>query len=368
MAAKLVPGRERHPKMNHYAEVKQDVDRRNGDGDNCLVTGGAGFIGSHVATELLARGYQVTILDDFSGGFPDNVPPGAAVIEGSICDATLVQRLFEKNRFSFVFHIAAYAAEGLSHFIRRFNYTTNLLGSVNLINSAVNTDCKCFVFTSSIAVYGSGQTPMTEESTPQPEDPYGVSKLAVELDLRAAREQFGLNYIVFRPHNVYGERQNVGDRYRNVIGIFMNRIMQGLPCTIFGDGRQTRAFTYISDIAPVIADSIRFPVAYGEVFNVGANTPYSVLELAEEVQRAMGRHTGITSLPPRQEVVHAFSDHSKTERFFGVRGSVSLREGLDRMAAWAWKAGARQSQDFSNIEIERNLPTFWSDNVQRVNG
>ena len=154
-----------------------------------------------------------------------------------------MDRVFREHRVRRVYHLAAYAAEGLSHFIRRFNYQNNLIGSVNLINASVNHDVECFVFTSSIAVYGPNQVPMHEELVPAPEDPYGVAKLAVEQDLRACHAQFGLPYVIFRPHNVYGERQNIGDRYRNVIGIFMNQIMRGEPMTIFGDGRQTRAFT-----------------------------------------------------------------------------------------------------------------------------
>src|SRR6516225_6778996 len=207
-----------------------------------LVTGVAEFIGSHVAAHLLKQGHFVVGLDDLSGGFEDHVPKGTHFVNGSINDEALINRLFAEHKFEYVFHLAAYAAEGLSHFIKRFNYTNNLLGSVNLINAAVNTGTvKCFVFTSSIAVYGRNQLPMTEDAVPQPEDPYGIAKYAVELDLKEAHEMFGLNYVVFRPHNVYGENQNLGDKYRNVIGIFMNQIMQGRSMTIFGDGKQTRA-------------------------------------------------------------------------------------------------------------------------------
>src|SRR6476660_5632781 len=181
-----------------------------------LITGGEGFIGSHVARHCLGLGQEVVVLDDLSGGFEDHLPQGVQFVKGSITDHELVTELFEEHRFDYVYHLAAYAAEGLSHFIRRYNYTTNLVGSINLINEAVKHKVKCCVFTSSIAVYGKGQLPMTEDLTPQPEDPYGVSKYAVELDLRAAHEMFGLNYVVFRPHNVYGELQNIGDRYRNV--------------------------------------------------------------------------------------------------------------------------------------------------------
>src|SRR3977135_3780229 len=139
-----------------------------------LVTGCRGFIGSHVADELLSRGHKVVVLDDLSGGFEDNVPSGATFVKGSILDTELIDRLFHRHNFTYVYHLAAYAAEGLSHFIKRFNYSNNLIGSVNLINASVNHEIKHFVFTSSIAVYGAGQTPMTEEMLPVPEDPYGV--------------------------------------------------------------------------------------------------------------------------------------------------------------------------------------------------
>ena len=117
-----------------------------------------------------------------------------------------------------MFHLAAYAAEGLSPFIRRFNYQNNLIGSINLINLSVRHDVERFVFTSSVAVYGTGQLPMTEDQVPVPEDPYGNAKLAVERDLVCAHDMFGLGYTIFRPHNVYGEYQNIGDNYRNVVG------------------------------------------------------------------------------------------------------------------------------------------------------
>src|SRR3954469_6917312 len=147
-----------------------------------LVTGGAGFIGSHVADALITRGHEVTVLDDLSGGFTSNIPAAAARVEGSVTDHALVDRLFAGPRFEPVYHLAAYAAEGLSHFIKRFNYTNNVIGSVNLLNASVNHGVKTFVFTSSIAVYGRTPPPMREEQTPAPEDSYGIAKYAVELE------------------------------------------------------------------------------------------------------------------------------------------------------------------------------------------
>ncbi len=330
-----------------------------------LVTGGAGFIGSHVADELLARGHKVVVLDDLSGGFEDNVPSGAIFVNGSILDVELIDRLFDRYRFNYVYHLAAYAAEGLSHFIKRFNYNNNLIGSVNLINASVNYGVRCFVFTSSIAVYGAGQSPMTEDMVPMPEDSYGIAKLAVERELKVTQEMFGLDYVIFRPHNVYGERQNIGDRYRNVVGIFMNQLMKGEAMTIFGDGEQQRAFTHINDVASVIADSVDVPAAHNQVFNVGADIPHTVNHLAEIVAGAMGKACRVTHLDPRNEVKIAFSDHSRAENAFGKRQKVSLEDGIRSMAAWVKDHGSRESSIFDDIEIPRNLPPSWA-SVARV--
>jgi UDP-glucose 4-epimerase len=325
-----------------------------------LVTGGAGFMGSHVAEHLLALGHKVIILDDLSGGFRENVPSESVFVHGSILDYKLIDRLFEQYQFSYVYHLAAYAAEGLSHFIKRFNYNNNLIGSVNLINASVNFQVKCFVFTSSIAVYGASQAPMNEDMSPIPEDSYGISKLAVEQELRVTHDMFGLNYVIFRPHNVYGERQNIGDRYRNVVGIFMNQLLKGEPMTIFGDGTQLRAFTHINDVAPIIAASVNSPEAFNQVFNVGADIPYTVTELACIVAQVMGKECNIVHLDPRNEVKIAFSDHSKAEKAFGKRVKTSLENGICAMAEWVKNHGARESSIFQNIEVPVKMPPTWA--------
>lgn len=325
-----------------------------------LVTGGAGFMGSHVAEHLLSTGHDVVVLDDLSGGFRENVPAGATFVEGSILDHELINRLFERHDFDYVYHLAAYAAEGLSHFIKRFNYNNNLIGSVNLINASVNHRVKRFVFTSSIAVYGAGQSPMSEDMIPVPEDSYGIAKLAVEQELRVTHEMFGLDYVVFRPHNVYGERQNIGDRYRNVVGIFMNQLLRGEPMTIFGDGMQQRAFTHINDVAPLIARSGELASARNQIFNVGADVPYTVNELAEVVAASMGYPCDVKHLDPRNEVKIAFSDHSKAEHAFGTGDKLSLRDGIAQMAAWVRQHGARESSVFEGVEVQRNMPPSWA--------
>jgi len=326
-----------------------------------LVTGAAGFLGSHVVRALLAEGRCTPVaLDDLSGGFRENLPQEVEFVEGSITDPELLGRLFAAHGFRFVFHLAAYAAEGLSHFIRRFNYTNNVVGSVNLINEAVSHDVECFVFTSSIAVYGAGDPPLREDQTPHPEDPYGIAKLAVELDLAAAQRFWGLRHVIFRPHNVYGEYQNLGDPYRNVVGIFMNQIMRGEPMSIFGDGTQQRAFTYVGDIAPPIARAPWIAETANQIYNIGADTPYTVNQLAVAVATAMGAPDHpIAHLDARNEVHTAYSDHAKALRSFGRYATTSLDDGLARMAAWARSAGSRMGRPFEAVEVLKQLPPSW---------
>lgn len=330
-----------------------------------LVTGGAGFLGAHVVRAVLAdpryADFDVIAMDDLSGGFQENLPESDRLIfeQRSVVDPQDVDHVFGNHEICYVFHLAAYAAEGLSHFIRRFNYQNNLIGSVNLINASVKAGTRHFVFTSSIAVYGAGQVPMKEETTPTPEDPYGISKFAVELDLNAAKEMFGLTYTIFRPHNVYGEYQNIGDKYRNVVGIFMNRIMKQQPLPVFGDGSQQRAFTYVEDLVTPMIDSPFVADAANEIFNVGASRPVTVKELAEVVAAEFGVAPELQYLEARNEVHIAFADHSKSARVFGTAIETPLSTGIQRMADWARKVGARSSPEFQDIELHDGLPDSW---------
>jgi len=307
-------------------------------------------------------GHEVVVLDDLSGGFRENVPNGSVFVEGSILDHEMLDRLFDQYPFDYVYHLAAYAAEGLSHFIKRFNYKNNLIGSVNLINCAVNYKVKCFVFTSSIAVYGANEPPFSEDDICYPEDSYGIAKLAVERELEISHKMFDLDYVIFRPHNVYGERQNIGDKYRNVVGIFMNQCLKGEPMTIYGDGEQTRAFTYVRDVAPIIAESVSVPAALNEIFNVGSDDELTVNELAGFVASAMGCDPQVKFLDARNEVKYAFCDHRKVGDTFKTRLPFSVHAGLELMAKWVKQHGSRNSREFENIEIRKNLPPSWKGN------
>jgi UDP-glucose 4-epimerase len=200
---------------------------------------------------------------------------------------------------------------------------------------------------------------MTEDLVPRPEDPYGIAKYGVEMDLRSAHEMFGLDFVIFRPHNVYGEHQNIGDKYRNVIGIFMNQLMQGRPLTIFGDGNQTRAFSYIDDVAPYIAKSVNVPSTSNQTINIGADKPYSVNQLVHVIADALKIKPELKYLPARKEVVHAYSDHVKARELFHIQSTTPLEDGVRRMSIWAKMVGARQSQEFQNVEVRKNLPAGW---------
>jgi len=336
-----------------------------------LVTGGAGFIGSHVAQFCLdVLKFKVVVVDDLSGGYEANVPEGAIFVEANLYDAGMVARIFKDHGpFTYIYHLAAYAAEGLSHFIRCFNYENNLVASTRLLNAALLQQPfmpKAFVFTSSIATYGTVSAkhmPIREFTRQNPEDPYGISKLAFEMDLKAAHEMWGINYVIFRPHNVYGPKQNIADKFRNVIGIFMNQLLHDENMTIFGDGQQTRAFSYIDDVAPVIAASVLFPAAYQQDFLVGSDDFSTVSGIAEQVARAMNKPHSVNYLPARKEVVDAYANHDKVRCYFHPPAPVPIAKGITLMAAFVQFAYAAGMEfiptGYNNIEVTNQLVPSW---------
>lgn len=328
-----------------------------------IVTGVAGFIGSHVADSLLARGHRVLGIDDLSGGFRENVP---AAVEFELLNCTdPLDDLFQAFRPDVVFHLAAYAAEGLSHHIPRFNYQNNVLGTVNVLAASQRAAVRHFVFTSSIAVYGHpvGSGEFREAAVCHPCDPYGIAKLACEQHIRAAHDYFGgPSYTLFRPHNVYGPRQNISDPYRNVVGIFMRCGLQGQPFPIFGDGTQTRSFSYITPVAEAIAEAATEPDAKNQVFNIGGDEPTSVAELASAVAEVLGVDLKIETLEPRNEVQHAHADHRQARRVFpqALSHAVDLREGLRRMAEHVRSAPIPDPTPCpAAIELPDRLPPRW---------
>ena len=326
------------------------------------MTGAAGFIGSHLANDLHARGEYVVGIDDLSGGFADNLHPAIPLVKTNVLDTDL-DALFADYNVDRVWHLAAYAAEGLSHWVRQHNIRNNWLASTQLINTAVKTGVDHFYYTSSMAVYGTQTPPFTENMTPRPEDPYGIAKYAVEQDLAAAHRLFGLPYTVFRPHNVYGPNQNIGDPYRNVVGIFMRQALTGQPMTVFGDGLQTRAFSYITDITRPMVDALTVNTN-GKTLNIGGEQPVTILELASLVSGVFGG-VPIVHTEERYEVKHAWSDHTAARELLGFRPQVPFTEGIRMMADWARRVGVRTTQP-PELEITRSLPEFWRDHNEDV--
>src|SRR3990167_2631006 len=320
-----------------------------------LVTGVAGLIGSHLAEQLLSKGHDVTGIDDLSGGYRDFVPTNVRFIQLNLLDTEELGKDFEQFKPDYVYHFAAYAAEGLSPFIINFNYSNNLLCSVNIINECVKHDVKKIIFTSSMAVYGEGKPPFTEDQIPQPVDPYGIAKYTVEMDLKLAHEQFGLNYSIVRPHNVIGIRQNIWDKYRNVIGIWIRKCLKGENITIFGDGEQTRAF---SDTKYCLEPLEKLMTEHsGETFNLGSDHEYTLNDVAAITQRVaaeFGFSVDVEHLEQRHEVKHAYCNHQKAKVLLGFKDETSLEITIREMFEWAIKQPDREVKKMS-YEINKGM-------------
>lgn len=323
-----------------------------------LVTGCAGLIGSHFSKYLLDKGHEVYGIDDFSGGYRDFVDKRISFFEGNLINASFTDNVFAVAKPDVVYHFAAYAAEGLSPFIRNFNYTNNLIVSVNVINNCIRHNSK-LVFTSSMAVYGEGETPFLEIDVLFPTDPYGIAKYAVEMDIRQAADQFGLNYTIVRPHNIIGTQQNIWDRYRNVIGIWIRQVLTGEPIIIFGDGEQKRAFSdikyFMEPLEKLITKGTR------GVFNLGADQETTINQAAHtvaKVARELGYSPTIVHREPRHEVRYAFCDHFKAKERLGFNDKTNLEETVREMFTWAKEQPDRPVKVLP-YELDKGMYSYW---------
>ena len=325
-----------------------------------FVTGCAGLLGANYTRHLLANGHEVIGIDDLSGGYKAFVTKGEkfSFVKLNLERRKKIVELFEEHKPEVLVHFAAYAAEGLSPFIRNYNYRNNLICSANLINECIKHDTK-FIFTSSMAVYGEQEPPFTEDKRPQPIDPYGIAKYAVECDLKLAHEQFGLRYNIVRPHNVLGIYQNIWDKYRNVIGIFIRKTLNGQPILVYGDGEQTRAF---SDIKYYMEPFDRLLTEYdGEIFNIGADKHFTLNEVAEAVQKVgkkYGYEVPIEHGEPRHEVKHAYCDHTKAKSMLQFRDETNLEELIESMFVWAMKQPNRKVKTME-YEVTKDIYDYW---------
>jgi len=327
-----------------------------------LITGIAGLIGSRFAKWILDNtDYHVVGIDDLSGGYLENVDQRATFYNIDLANSQKkVYEIFERHKIEIIYHFAAYAAEGLSPFIRKYNYENNLISSVNLINSAIKYDVKRFVFTSSMAVYGNkNEAPFSEDLIPCPIDPYGISKYAIEMDLKCAYEQHGLKYTVIRPHNVYGIGQNIWDKYRNVLGIWMYQLLNDIQPSIFGDGLQKRSFSYIDDTLRPLWIASQNDECVGEVINLGGIKETSIIEAYRTLSKVTGTSVEPKFLEARHEAKYAWSTWEKSRDLLSFDHKVDLEEGLTKMWDWAQKQPKKNRKIWENYEIENGIYEYW---------
>jgi UDP-glucose 4-epimerase len=328
-----------------------------------LITGVAGLLGSRLADWIILNHpeYDVIGIDDLSGGYFENIHPTVKFYRRTL-GVDSIKDIFETHSPNIVFHFAAYAAEALSPFVRKYNYTNNLLATVDVVNECINFNVDRLVFTSSMAVYGNGKLPFNEDDIRQPIDSYGIAKSACEQDIEAAGIQHGLDWCIIRPHNFYGEKQNIWDSYRNVLGIWMYKKITDQPLTIFGDGEQRRAFSCIDDSLPCLWNAGILPEASKQIINLGGIEQVSIKEAAHILSEIMGG-CELTYLPPRHEVKNAFPTWEKSVNILGFKHTTSLAEGLTKMWEWAKTQPLRERQVFTEYEVNKNLYTFWEQDI-----
>ena len=331
-----------------------------------LITGIAGLIGSNLARWI--RNFtddEVLGIDDLSCGLLSNIPHDTPWYRMRLgVNECEFDELVSHWKPDVVYHCAAYAAEGLSPFIREYNYRNNLVATAEVVNACINHQVTRLVFTSSMAVYGCNTPPFDESYQCCPIDPYGVAKFACEQDIRIAGEQHGLDWVIIRPHNVYGPGQVCTQQYRNVIGIWMDRYLHGQTLRIYGDGLQMRAFSYIDDCVAPLYVAGQSGSASREIINLGGTVPVTIGEMATQTITAMGGGE-VEYCEPRHEVKLAWSTYRKSVDLLQYEDKTSFQDGLSRM--WDWASTHEQVRaETPDIEIFNGLPSYWRGDLKAV--
>jgi len=334
-----------------------------------LVTGAAGFMGSHLVDALLEQGHEVYGVDDMSGGFWRNVNPKCRFTRLDLRDKGAACDYVSTVRPEMLFHLAADATEGRSQFTPLTCTERNLMAYLHTLIPAIAAGVRKIVLASSMSVYGAQEPPFDEAMPPQPEDIYGVSKAAMERVTRILSEVHGFRYTIVRPHNVYGPRQNISDPYRNVIGIFINALLNGKRFYIYGDGEQRRAFTYIDDFTPYMIKAGFDGRCDGEVINIGPCDEVTINHLAHLVLTLFHQGQGVPDdmrpvhLPPRpMEVRDAYCTDDKARQLLGYQTTVSLDEGISHMIEWAKELGPQEPRYMEEgLELTtEHTPITWT--------
>lgn len=303
-----------------------------------LVTGGAGFIGSHLAVALLEGGHDVRVLDNLSTGRVENVPAGAEFLEGDVADPALVAAATAGCRF--VLHQAAVASVPLSISQPRVSHDANINGTFNVLLAARDAGVQRVVFAASSAVYGnSPELPKVEGMCPDPRSPYAVQKQLGESYCQLFTQLYGMETVALRYFNVFGPRQHPSSPYSGVLSLFIKAALSGQAPTIFGDGEQTRDFTYIDDVVDGVTRAISAPEASGEVINLATGLSVSLNESWAALEEILGPLPSPVYAPPREgDVRHSRADVTKAEQILGYRSRVRFDAGLRRTVEWAQRA------------------------------
>ncbi len=332
-----------------------------------LVTGSAGFMGSHLYDRLFNMGYQVYGVDDLSGGFMRNVSQKRFFTKLDLRDRVKTAAYITKLKPEIIFHLAADATEGRSQFTPFSAMDRNLVAYMNVLIPAIKNGMKKMILTSSMSVYGAQQVPFDEKMEPLPEDIYGISKAAMEKTTRVMANVYGFKYVIIRPHNVYGPRQNLSDPYRNVVGIFINRLLHGKNFYIYGDGKQKRAFSHINDVVPTMVKAAFNKNTEGLVINIGSNSPITLNDLADTV---LGEYFSDGPVPKKfrpsylparpQEVKYAYCSHRVAEKFLDFKPKMDLVAGVREMIDWAKPHGPQRFAYLVSLDLEHSsTPKTW---------
>ncbi len=327
-----------------------------------LITGVAGFLGSHLADAMLARGHQVRGVDNLLGGYMDNIPDGVVFLQGDCCDWDVMDPA--TNGIDLVYHCAATAYEGLSVFSPSLISRNIVDASVTTFSAAIHNGVKRIVHCSSMARYGALLPPFKESMICMPQDPYGIAKVCAEQMLKNLCEVHDVEYVIAVPHNIIGPRQKYDDPYRNVASIMMNIFMQGRTPIIYGDGQQQRCFSFVEDCLSCLVGMGVQEQVVGEVINIGPDeNPISINDLYEEIRLITGSsHEMPVYMPGRpQEVKIALCSSEKARAYLGYQTKTSLQQGLKAMHKWMGERGTRPFKYHLPLEIvTARTPQTWT--------